>query len=70
MASTERDNTNNLTAIIFFREDGWYPVEYPVGYSDWQAEADRNPGTIRIEDGLTGRILWPAENDDAPSKPD
>lgn len=45
--------------ILFFREDCFYPTEYPIGYSDWQAEADRNPGTTRIED-LKGNVLWKA----------
>lgn len=44
--------------ILFFRKDGFYPTGYPKDYSDWAAEAARNPGTIRIED-IHGRVLWP-----------
>lgn len=44
--------------IIFFRGDHFYPTEYPSNYSDWQAEADRNPGTTKIMDGATGKLLW------------
>lgn len=47
-----------MRTIIFFRADGYfYPTSYPADYSDWQAEADRNPGTIRIED-TAGNVLW------------
>lgn len=44
--------------IIFFRGDHFYPIEYPSDYSNWQAEADRNPGTTKIMDGVTGKLLW------------
>lgn len=46
-----------MKVIIFRRVDGWYPTEYPVDYSNWQAEADRNPGTIKIET-VEGEVLW------------
>lgn len=44
--------------VIFFREGHFYPTEYPANYSDWQAEADRNPGTTKIMDAATGKVLW------------
>ncbi len=44
--------------IIFFRGDHFYPIEYPSDYSNWQAEADRHPGTTKIMDGVTGKLLW------------
>lgn len=47
-----------MRPIIFFRGDMFYPVEYPNSHSDWSAEAVRNPGTTRIEDGVTGEVLW------------
>ena len=47
-----------MKCIIFFRGGYFYPTEYPENYSDWQAEADRNPGTTKIMDGLTGKLLW------------
>lgn len=46
-----------MRTILFFREGTFYPTEYPANYSNWQAEADRNPGTIRIED-IKGKVLW------------
>lgn len=46
-----------MQVVIFFRKDHWYPTEYPKDYSDWQAEADRNPGTTRIET-WDGDVLW------------
>lgn len=45
--------------IIFFRGSYFYATEYPSGYSNWNAEAARNPGTTRIET-LEGRVLWPS----------
>lgn len=47
-----------MRVVIFFRDNMFYPTEYPAGYADWQHEADRNPGTTRIEDGVTGEVLW------------
>jgi hypothetical protein len=44
--------------IVFRRKGGFYLTEYPADYSDWQAEANRNPGTIRIE-SIDGTTLWP-----------
>jgi len=46
-----------MRTILFFREGTFYPTEYPANYSNWQVEADRNPGTIRIED-IKGKVLW------------
>ena len=48
-----------MKTIIFVREGSFYFTECPNDYSDWQAEADRNPGTIRIED-INGHVLWQA----------
>ena len=48
----------DMRPILFHRDGFFYPTEYPVTYSNWQAEADRNPGTTKITDGLTGKILW------------
>lgn len=46
-----------MRTIVFFREGSFYFTEYPTDYSDWAAEAERNPGTIRIED-MAGTVLW------------
>lgn len=48
-----------MVVIIFRREGCWYPTEYPADHSDWQAEADRNPGTTQIETAQ-GKVLWSA----------
>lgn len=42
--------------VIFFREEGWYPMELPEA-SDWAEHAALNPGTLRIET-LDGDVLW------------
>jgi hypothetical protein len=47
-----------MRPILFFRDEMFYPVDYPADYSNWAAEAERNPGTMRIEDGVTGEVLW------------
>ena len=49
-----------MRVIIFHRGEFWYPTEYPATYSDWQAEADRNPGTTKITDA-DGDVLWPKQ---------
>lgn len=52
----------DMQAILFFRQEGFYVTEYPVGYSNWAAEAARNPGTKRIETAA-GKVLWtPKDN--------
>ena len=52
--------TSEMRSIVFRRADMFYVVEYPSDYTDWQAEADRNPGTVRIET-LSGGKLWPPD---------
>ena len=47
-----------MKIIIFHREGYFYPTEYPADYDNWQAEADRNPGTTKIET-IDGEVLWP-----------
>lgn len=46
-----------LQTVMFVRRDGFYPVEYPIGYDDWEVDARNNPGTIRIENAF-GEVLW------------
>lgn len=43
--------------VTFIRKDGFYCVDYPEGYHDWNVDAKNNPGTIRIED-MYGKVLW------------
>lgn len=43
---------------VFFRKEGFYPLELP---NDDAAIADHvaaNPGTIRVED-ICGNVVWP-----------
>lgn len=44
--------------FIFFREEGFYPLELPELTVKENAEC--NPGTLRVEDATTGEIVWQA----------
>lgn len=53
-----------MPIAIFFREDGFYPVEFmdPAKCGKSMPEqagehAELNPGTLRIED-VEGNVLW------------
>lgn len=46
-----------MRLVIFFREGMFYPLELP-DTDDLSAHAEANPGTLRVEDGITGEILW------------
>lgn len=43
--------------VIFHRAEGWYPIQLLKG-DDVAIHAELNPGTLKIEDALTGEILW------------
>jgi hypothetical protein len=46
--------------MIFFRSEGFYPVQAVKGISLTQQALDHaelNPGTLRIEDA-SGTVLW------------
>ena len=43
--------------VTFHREGMFYPLELPIS-DDLAAHAEANPGTLRICDGLTGKVLW------------
>jgi hypothetical protein len=45
-----------VQVVIFRRADGWYPLELPID-EDLSRHAERNPGTLAIEDAF-GNILW------------
>jgi len=49
-----------MTTYIFFREDGWYPLELKDD-SDACANARCNPGTLRVENALTKQVVWQQE---------
>ena len=42
--------------FMFFREGGFYPLELPE--ATVADVADCNPGTLRVEDALTGDVVW------------
>ena len=45
-----------MRQCLFFREEGFYPIELPEGtIAD---NANCNPGTLLVEDAVTGEILW------------
>ena len=55
-------------SVLFFRETGgeefFYPIELPIEIGKSieemvKANAELNPGTIRVED-IEGHVLWPA----------
>ena len=45
-----------MQTYIFFRKEGWYPVELP-DVAAVQKNVELNPGTIRVED-VDGKIVW------------
>jgi hypothetical protein len=47
--------TLHLQIFIFFRKEGWYPIEIPP--EQLIANVEHNPGTLRVED-LDGNIVW------------
>jgi len=42
--------------VNFIREEGFYPLLLPEATIADNAEC--NPGTLRVEDAVTGEILW------------
>ncbi len=57
------------TTLVFFRKDGFYPMDIPLMPGDLPDKtieeiasdnAECNPGTIRVED-IHGRVLWRAQ---------
>ena len=48
--------------VLFIREDVFYPIQL-FGAKPAAVEcadhAALNPGTLRVEDALTGEVLWP-----------
>lgn len=52
MTDTDREKQ----VVIFFREEGWYPLELPRN-ADLSKHAECNPGTLRIEN-VNGKVLW------------
>lgn len=46
-----------MNTYIFFREDGWYPMEFKDD-AEAIANAECNPGTIRVEDAVKEYVVW------------
>ncbi len=44
-----------LKPYLFFRKEGFYPVEIPP--SQLMKNIELNPGTLRVEDE-TGKVVW------------
>lgn len=47
-----------MKPYIFFREGMFYPVELRDD-DDARANAECNPGTLKVENLLTNEIVWP-----------
>lgn len=45
--------------VIFHRADQFYALELPFN-DDWAAHAKANPGTLKVTDALTNKVLWVA----------
>ena len=45
-----------LKLYVFFRERGFYPLEL-LDDDDAKLNAERNPGTLKVEDHK-GRVVW------------
>lgn len=56
MTNTEKLASPKRT-FIFIRADGFYPLELPEATVEDNAKC--NPGTLRVQDALTGEIVWP-----------
>lgn len=50
---------------IFHRSNGWYPVELRDD-RDACANAEANPGTVKVENATTREIVWPQPLRDHP----
>jgi hypothetical protein len=44
---------------IFFREGGWYPLELSDD-KEARANAESNPGTLKVENAVTEELVWEA----------
>lgn len=47
-----------MSVYIFIRADMFYPIELRDD-DDARANAECNPGTVRVENALTGETVWP-----------
>lgn len=48
---------NAKTAYIFHRADGFYPLKLKDD-ADAKANAESNPGTLKVENAATGEVVW------------
>lgn len=46
-----------MRPLIFHREDFFYLLHLPL-YDDLSAHAECNPGTLKITDALSDKVLW------------
>lgn len=47
-----------MSLYLFIRADVFYPIELRDD-DDARANAECNPGTVRVENALTNEIVWP-----------
>lgn len=52
-----RAKRRGVNLYIFFRKEGWYPVEAKDD-ADVLRHVPLNPGTLRVEN-VEGRVIWP-----------
>lgn len=45
--------------VIFHRAEHFYALELPFN-DDWASHAKANPGTLKVTDALTNKVLWVA----------
>jgi hypothetical protein len=56
---SEDQTSEKARTYVFFRPGFWYLLELPP--STIADNAERNPGTSRVEDALTGEVVWRPE---------
>ena len=54
----------SASVYLFHRADGFYPLELRND-DEARANAECNPGTLKVENAITGAVVWP--NNDSTS---
>lgn len=57
--TNEEKLASPVRTFIFFRKEGFYLIDLPEATVADCAEC--NPGTLRVEDALTGDVEWPLD---------
>lgn len=53
---------SEIHPFIFIRADVFYVLDLPIT-DDFARHAAQNPGTLRIEDAATKRVVWSVASD-------